>query len=75
MLGLQAFVNAGVNTGLLPTKGLTLPFMSYGSNALIVSVMAVGVLLRIDLDLRRTAREPIPDTALRPNGGRRWRRV
>ena len=75
MLGLQAFVNAGVNTGLLPTKGLTLPFMSYGSNALIVSVMAVGVLLRIDLDLRRTAREPIPDTALRPNGGRRWRRA
>jgi hypothetical protein len=40
MLGLQAFVNVGVNTGLLPTKGLPLPFMSYGSNALIVAVMA-----------------------------------
>jgi len=75
MLGLQAFVNAGVNTGLLPTKGLTLPFMSYGSNALIVSVMAVGVLARIDFELRRTAREPLPDGATRPNGGRRWQRA
>jgi cell division protein FtsW len=75
MLGLQAFVNAGVNTGLLPTKGLTLPFMSYGSNALIVSVMAVGVLARIDFELRRTAREPIPDGGVRLSGGRRWRRA
>ena len=47
-LGLQAFVNIGVNVGLLPTKGLTMPFMSYGSNSLIVAIMAVGVLLRID---------------------------
>ncbi len=46
-LGLQAFVNIGVNVGLLPTKGLTLPFVSYGSNSLIVSCVAVGVLLRI----------------------------
>ncbi len=46
-LGMQAFVNIGVNVGLLPTKGLTLPFISYGSNSLIVSCLAVGVLLRI----------------------------
>ena len=46
-LGLQAFINIGVNVGLLPTKGLTLPFMSYGSNSLIVSMVAVGMLLRI----------------------------
>ena len=46
-LGMQAFVNIGVNVGLLPTKGLTLPFVSYGSNSLIVACMAAAVLLRI----------------------------
>ncbi len=46
-LGLQAFINIGVNVGLLPTKGLTLPFVSYGSNSLIVVCLAVGILLRI----------------------------
>jgi len=61
-IGLQAIINIGVNLGLLPTKGLTLPFMSYGSNSLIVCCMGVGLLLRIDRDLRfrgvsRDARE------------------
>jgi cell division protein FtsW len=56
-LGLQAFINIGVNVGLLPTKGLTMPFMSYGSNSLIVALMAVGVLLRIDRTLRLAARD------------------
>jgi cell division protein FtsW len=51
-IGLQALVNVGVNVGMLPTKGLTLPFMSYGSNSLIVACMSVGLLLRIDRDLR-----------------------
>jgi len=46
-LGMQAFINIGVNMGLLPTKGLTLPFISYGSNSLIVCCLAVGMLLRI----------------------------
>lgn len=46
-IGLQAFINIGVNVGLLPTKGLTLPFLSYGSNSIIISCIAVGVLLRI----------------------------
>jgi cell division protein FtsW len=46
-LGLQAFINLGVNVGLLPTKGLTLPFMSYGSNSLIIGCAAIGLLLRI----------------------------
>jgi len=64
LLGLQAFINVGVNTGLLPTKGLPLPFMSYGSNALIVAVMAAAVLLRIDFELRRKAVEPIPEGGL-----------
>lgn len=51
-IGLQAFVNLGVNVGLLPTKGLTLPFLSYGSNSLIVGCMAVAILMRIDITLR-----------------------
>jgi cell division protein FtsW len=46
-LGLQAVINIGVNMGLLPTKGLTLPLMSYGGSSLIVNSMAVGLLLRI----------------------------
>lgn len=56
-LGLQAFVNIGVNVGLLPTKGLTLPFLSYGSNSLIVGCMAIGILLRVDVTMRQLAAE------------------
>lgn len=59
-LGLQAFINIGVNVGMLPTKGLTMPFMSYGSNSLIVALMAVGVLLRIDRTLRLASRDGAP---------------
>lgn len=46
-LGLQAFINMGVNMGVLPTKGLTLPLMSYGRSSLIVTLAALGVLLRV----------------------------
>ena len=46
-LGLQGFVNMSVVMGLLPTKGLTLPFISYGGSALLVDLFAVGVLLSI----------------------------
>lgn len=45
--GLQAFINIGVNMGLLPTKGLTLPLISYGRSSLIVMMVAIGMLLRI----------------------------
>jgi cell division protein FtsW len=51
-VGMQAFINIGVNVGMLPTKGLTLPFLSYGSNSLIVCCMAVGMLLRIRYENR-----------------------
>jgi len=47
LLGVQAFINIGVNMGLLPTKGLTLPLVSYGGSSLIVSCMCIGVLARI----------------------------
>jgi cell division protein FtsW len=48
----QAFVNMGVSSGLLPTKGLTLPFISYGGSALIVSCVMLAVVLRIAHALR-----------------------
>jgi cell division protein FtsW len=46
-LGIQAFINVGVNMGVLPTKGLTLPLMSYGRSSLIVTLTWVGLLLRV----------------------------
>ena len=52
LIALQALINIGVNTGMLPTKGLTLPLMSYGGSSLIVHGIAIGLLLRIDHELR-----------------------
>jgi cell division protein FtsW len=46
-VGIQAFINIGVNMGVLPTKGLTLPFMSYGRSSLIVALAWLGLLLRV----------------------------
>lgn len=51
-LGLQAAINMGVNAGLLPTKGLTLPFLSYGGASMVVNCMVVALLLRIDYENR-----------------------
>jgi len=47
LIGLQAFINIGVNMGLLPTKGLTLPLMSYGGSSIVATCIACAVLLRI----------------------------
>ena len=53
LIGLQAFVNIGVNMGILPTKGLTLPLMSYGGSSILVNCVVVALLLRIDHESRR----------------------
>lgn len=51
-IGVQALINMGVNVGLLPTKGLTLPFMSYGGSGIIANLAAMAVVLRADWELR-----------------------
>jgi cell division protein FtsW len=53
--GLQSFINVGVNMGLLPTKGLTLPLMSYGGSSMVIMCAAVALLLRVDYETRCTA--------------------
>jgi cell division protein FtsW len=51
-IGWQAFINMGVNLGLLPTKGLTLPLVSYGGSAILMNAVAFAVLLKIDFENR-----------------------
>lgn len=55
LLALQAMVNIGVNIGVLPTKGLTLPLMSYGGSSLLASCLAIGLLLTVDRETRPRA--------------------
>ena len=52
LFGIEAFVNMWVVTGLLPTKGLALPFISYGGSSLIITLFAVGVLLNVSSRVR-----------------------
>lgn len=55
-MGFQAFINMGVNLGALPTKGLTLPLMSYGGSAILMNLVAISVVLRIDFENRTLMR-------------------
>ena len=52
MIGMQSMVNIGVASGLLPTKGLTLPLISYGGSSMIMSGIAIALLLRVDFEMR-----------------------
>ena len=55
-IGFQALINMGVNMGLLPTKGLTLPLMSFGGTGLVCNAVALAMLLRIDWENRQLMR-------------------
>jgi len=55
-IGFQAFINMGVNLGALPTKGLTLPLMSYGGSAILMNLVVIALVLRIDWENKRMMR-------------------
>jgi cell division protein FtsW len=55
-IGFQAFINMGVNLGILPTKGLTMPFLSFGGSGMVINCLAMAVLLRIDYENRAQLR-------------------
>lgn len=56
-IGMQSFVSMGVNLGMLPTKGLTLPLISSGGSSVLMTCMALGLLLRVSYELERTQRQ------------------
>jgi cell division protein FtsW len=70
-LGLQSFVSIGVNLGLLPTKGLTLPMISSGGSSVIMTCAALGVLLRVSYELDRAQRQVarLRNEAAQPSSG------
>ncbi|GKS84827.1 putative lipid II flippase FtsW [Acidovorax sp. SUPP1855] len=55
-MGFQAFINMGVNLGALPTKGLTLPLMSFGGSAILMNLVAIAVVLRVDYENKHLMR-------------------
>ncbi|WP_338849911.1 putative lipid II flippase FtsW [Massilia sp. W12] len=55
-IGVQAFINMGVNLGVLPTKGLTLPLMSYGGTGILINCVGLAILLRVDYESRMLMR-------------------
>lgn len=70
LIGLQASINMSVNTGLLPTKGLTLPLVSYGGSSLMITAVCIGVLIRVDMERAdREKADKAPESANRKRGG------
>jgi cell division protein FtsW len=55
-MGVQGTINMGVNMGLLPTKGLTLPLLSFGGSGILANCIAMAILLRVDYENRRLQR-------------------
>jgi cell division protein FtsW len=78
MVGIQAFINLGSASGILPITGVTLPFVSYGGSSLLVLLISMGILNNIALTVKRKEREPVPvkknDIPNNPfnKGGTRW---
>ena len=68
--GFQTIVNVGAAAGLIPTKGLTIPFVSYGGSSLLAMTIALAILLRIDYELRVNYRDPTKKPAPRPKAVR-----
>jgi cell division protein FtsW len=64
-VGIQALVSIGVNLGMLPTKGLTLPLISAGGSSLIMTILAIGLVIRVQWELQR-------ETLARPRRQERW---
>jgi len=62
-MAIQATVNMGVTSGLLPTKGLTLPLMSYGGSGILIDCIVMGILLRIDYEARKAGPDPLVKNA------------
>ena len=68
MISLPACINMGVVSGILPTKGLSLPFLSYGGSSLMVNLMAVGILLNISSQIKRPQAPANDSQAVKPSG-------
>ena len=72
-IGLQSFINIGVNMGVLPTKGITLPMLSYGGSSALIFAISFGILLRIDYEVREQfadSMKPMPRPQEPLSGGR-----
>jgi cell division protein FtsW len=70
LIGLPAVINLGVVSGIFPTKGLSLPFLSYGGSGLLVNLLAVGILLNISSQIKHPVGPPAPaPAAVPPEGG------
>jgi len=65
LITLQAIINIGVNMGALPTKGLTLPFVSYGGNSILTMSFAVGLVLRVYREYQQRESNPAPSASRR----------
>lgn len=63
LIGIQAFINIGVNMGVLPTKGLTLPLISYGGNSMVVSCILIALLVRVELENHQKEKNDLPEAA------------
>ncbi|RDB44460.1 putative lipid II flippase FtsW [Halomonas sp. DQ26W] len=71
VVGAQAFINIAVSTGMLPTKGLTLPLLSYGGSSLLISAIMMALLLRADIETRLARRRANPVARREATAGRR----